>query len=69
MNYVRTEEKGSKGDPKSEGSMATGYELKGCQFVGLGARQDFSVQCQTLTILLWLERNFSQELTKAEGHK
>lgn len=29
----------------------------------------FSVQCQTPTILLWLERNFSQELTKAEGHK
>lgn len=37
-NYVRIEEKGSKGDLASAGSTAIGYELKGCQFVGLGAR-------------------------------
>lgn len=54
---------------KTTTSTAICYELRECQFVGLGARRDFSVQCQTPTILLWLERNFSQELTKAEGHK
>lgn len=36
-NYVRTEEKRSQGDCQSSGSMVIGYELKGCQFVGLGA--------------------------------
>lgn len=50
-------------------SRAVCCELDECQFAGLGAQWDFSVQCQTPTTLLWLERNFSQALTKAEGHK
>lgn len=68
-NGLSIEGKRSERQCETMGSSAIAYELKGCQSGGLGARQDFSEQCQTPTILLWLERNFSQELTKAEGHK
>lgn len=37
-NHLRIEEKRAEGERTSTGSTAIGYELKGCQFVGLRAR-------------------------------